>query len=272
MKKIFKIFVTIVIIFFMYINFATVFATKEDLKTPSEKGQTFGGYSASEIIEACKYMDANSDGHISVNELQDKIDSGEDIDKYLTILRVFSNDSQNKAEDANINYLYKVEGEGKDKKIVKNAELIELLKKAHNERREEEGLSKLEDLHIDQEMNMAKYYAPEKDTSATSSGKSIDNVIEDAKDFISKAKDDVGTVEESSLQSFSNAFYNIFLTVGTAIAVIAGIIIGIKYMLGSVEEQADVKRMLVPYAVGCVVVFGSFGIWKIIIEILNNII
>ena len=49
MKKIFKIFVTIVIIFFMYIKFSTVFATKEDLKTPSEKGQTFGGYSASEI-------------------------------------------------------------------------------------------------------------------------------------------------------------------------------------------------------------------------------
>lgn len=272
MKKIFKIFVTIIIIFFMYINFATVFATKEDLKTPSEKGQTFGGYSASEIKEACKYMDANSDGHISVNELQDKIDSGEDIDKYLTILRVFADDSQNKAEDANINYLYKVEGEGKDKKLAKNTELIELLKKAHNERREEEGLSKLEALHIDKEMNMAKYYAPDKNTSSASSGKSIDDVIEDAKNFIGKAKDDIGTIEETSLQNFSNVFYNIFLTVGTAIAVIAGTIIGIKYMLGSVEEQADVKKMLVPYVVGCIVVFGSFGIWKLVIEIMNNLV
>lgn len=245
-------------------------ATKEDLQTPSERGELGNGYSANEIRKACEYMDDNGDGHISVEELQEKIDSGEDIDKYLTILRVYADDRQNKAEDAYIHYLYKVEGEGSNRKVVKNPELIELLRETHNQRRKQEGLSELNNTHIDEEMDMAKYYAPDKQTS-TSSSSSIDDAINDAKDFVNQAEDDIGIVEESSLQKFSNSFYNIFLTVGTAIAVIVGIVIGIKYMLGSIEEKADIKQMLIPYAVGCIVVFGSFGIWKMIIEIMDNI-
>ena len=42
-------------------------------------------------------------------------------------------------------------------------------------------------------------------------------------------------------------------------------------MVGSVEEKADVKKLLVPYLVGCVVVFGSLGIWAAIVEILGQL-
>lgn len=117
---------------------------------------------------------------------------------------------------------------------------------------------------------MVKYYEPDKKTP-TSSSSSIDDAINDANDFVKQAESDIGIVEESSLQKFSNSFYNIFLIVGTAIAVIVGIVIGITYMLGSIEEKADIKEMLIPYAVGCTVIFGAFGIWKMVIEIMNNI-
>lgn len=117
-----------------------------------------------------------------------------------------------------------------------------------------------------------KYYSPENNGSISgSSGRSIDDAINDAENFVAKTDNSVKTVEESDLQNFSNSFYNILLTAGTAIAVIVGIIIGIQYMLGSVEQKADFKKLLIPYVVGCIVVFGSFGIWKMVIEIMANI-
>ena len=42
-------------------------------------------------------------------------------------------------------------------------------------------------------------------------------------------------------------------------------------MMGSVEEKAEVKETLVPFIVGCVVVFAAFAIWKIFILIGNGL-
>ena len=57
--------------------------------------------------------------------------------------------------------------------------------------------------------------------------------------------------------------------IGIAISVIVLALIGIKYMLGSVEEKADIKKLLIPYIVGCIVVFGAFGIWKLLLQLLE---
>ena len=64
--------------------------------------------------------------------------------------------------------------------------------------------------------------------------------------------------------------YNALLIIGIIIAVIVGTILGIKFMIGSVEEKADIKKLLIPYIVGCIVVFGAFGIWKLVVTILAN--
>ena len=42
-------------------------------------------------------------------------------------------------------------------------------------------------------------------------------------------------------------------------------------MTQSVEEQAKVKETLIIYAVGCIVTFGAFGIWKMVIEIMKQV-
>ena len=55
------------------------------------------------------------------------------------------------------------------------------------------------------------------------------------------------------------------------VAVLTGAIRGIKYMLGSVEEKADIKGLLIPYIAGCVIIFGSFAIWKLIVTLLQGI-
>lgn len=112
------------------------------------------------------------------------------------------------------------------------------------------------------------YQKPMLNNSGRDSASSLDDMITDANNFV---KEGEIQYEEDTLQDFSSTLFNIFSIVGAAVAVIVGIVIGIKYMIGSVEEKAEYKKMLVPYIVGCVVVFGAFGIWKLIVVMLEGI-
>lgn len=51
---------------------------------------------------------------------------------------------------------------------------------------------------------------------------------------------------------------------GSAIAVIMIIVIGIKYMLGSAEEKADYKKTLLPYVIGAGCIFAASNIASIV--------
>ena len=45
--------------------------------------------------------------------------------------------------------------------------------------------------------------------------------------------------------------------VSAVVAVIALMIIGIKYMIGSVEERAEYKKTMIPYIIGCILVVST---------------
>ena len=53
---------------------------------------------------------------------------------------------------------------------------------------------------------------------------------------------------------------------GSAIAVIMVVVLGIKYMVGSAEEKAEYKKTMIPYAVGAVCIFGASNISKIVYD------
>lgn len=78
-------------------------------------------------------------------------------------------------------------------------------------------------------------------------------------------------IADNSVNTEFNRIYNVLFGIGVALTVIIGAILGIKFMIGTVEEQAKVKEMLMPYIIGCVVIFGAFGIWKLAINIFSNI-
>lgn len=110
------------------------------------------------------------------------------------------------------------------------------------------------------------------DGTATSDGTSLDDVFQGAKDFVNKGESDSSNVfNQSKIKQASDVVYNILLAVGMVVAIVVGIILGIQFMMGGAEEQAQVKESLIPYGIGCVVVFGAFAIWKILVEILQNI-
>lgn len=48
---------------------------------------------------------------------------------------------------------------------------------------------------------------------------------------------------------------------------LVGTIIGIQFMLASAEDKAKVKEALIPYIIGCAVIFGAFTIWSIAVKL-----
>ncbi|CDE13946.1 unknown [Clostridium sp. CAG:470] len=106
--------------------------------------------------------------------------------------------------------------------------------------------------------------------SGSSSESSLSDVISGGDSFIQAGKNGSAQIDKGSLKNASSSIYNILLICGVIIAVLIGSIMGIKFMIGSVEEKAEIKAALVPFAIGCIVVFGAFGIWKIVVTIGNN--
>ena len=66
------------------------------------------------------------------------------------------------------------------------------------------------------------------------------------------------------LESLANKIVGVIQVIGTIVSVIALIVIGIKYIMGSVEEKAEYKQTLKPYLIGAIMLFGITNILRII--------
>lgn len=52
--------------------------------------------------------------------------------------------------------------------------------------------------------------------------------------------------------------------VGSLVAIIALIVLGVKYMMGTIEEKAEYKKTLLPYFIGAMMVFGISNLLEIV--------
>ena len=59
-------------------------------------------------------------------------------------------------------------------------------------------------------------------------------------------------------------------TIGIVVAVIILMILGIKYMLGSVEEKADYKKAIIPYLIGMFLLVSVTTLPNIIYQIVTS--
>ena len=74
----------------------------------------------------------------------------------------------------------------------------------------------------------------------------------------------------TKLSETSDFIYKLLLSLAIIIAIIIGMILGIQFMVASADEKAKVKEALIPFIVGCIVVFGAFTIWKIVVNVGNK--
>ena len=81
-----------------------------------------------------------------------------------------------------------------------------------------------------------------------------------------------GTANESAeLTDKAENVLGIIQVIGTVVAVVMLMVIGIKYMLGSVEERAEYKDTLKPYLIGAFLLFSGATIPQIIYKIAQNL-
>ena len=99
----------------------------------------------------------------------------------------------------------------------------------------------------------------------------IGEIIDDGQSFLQEARPENTSVNIGQINQASGYLYNILLSAGIVIAVIVATVLGIQFMLSEAEGQAKVKEMLIPFVIGCVVVFGGFGIWKIALKLGQNV-
>lgn len=70
--------------------------------------------------------------------------------------------------------------------------------------------------------------------------------------------------ENSKVMKVLNAVIRLIQVVGTGISVIMVTMLGIKYILASSSEKADVKKMAMPIIVGCALLFAASNLVAII--------
>lgn len=78
-------------------------------------------------------------------------------------------------------------------------------------------------------------------------------------------KTDIDPTSAGRIENTTSRILTVISNIGIAVAVIMLAILGIKYMLGSVEEKAEYKEGLIPYVVGAFILFGITGFVKILI-------
>lgn len=98
----------------------------------------------------------------------------------------------------------------------------------------------------------------------------VKDTVDGADDFLSEGKEGSNdTINFDMLNDTSSVIYNILLVVGICAAAIIAAVLGIQFITGSVEQKVKVKEALIPFVIGCVVLFGAFGIWRLVIILLR---
>lgn len=70
--------------------------------------------------------------------------------------------------------------------------------------------------------------------------------------------------------SKANKILGVITTIGIVASVITLMILGVKYMMGSVEQKAEYKKSMIPYIIGIIILFSISTIVSIISTYTQN--
>lgn len=99
---------------------------------------------------------------------------------------------------------------------------------------------------------------------------SIDDIQSSAKNFLDQGEKAKSPISVSDMKSELLPIAEILTMIGTGVVIICAIVIGIKYMVASPDEQAKLKKQMVGLVVATIVIFGAYGIWKALYQFMNT--
>ena len=82
---------------------------------------------------------------------------------------------------------------------------------------------------------------------------------------------DVTINDAQPIMKFSETIINAIGVIGTIVSVIALIIIGMKYLTGSVSEKAEYKKTMIPYLIGVFIFFAITQLLTILLKYVNGL-
>ena len=71
------------------------------------------------------------------------------------------------------------------------------------------------------------------------------------------------------IKDLGNNIIGILQAVGIVVSVVVVIVLGIKYMMGSVEEKAEYKKTMMPYLIGAALIFAASTVSMLVMNLLQ---
>lgn len=100
----------------------------------------------------------------------------------------------------------------------------------------------------------------------------LSNAITDGQGFLENGKSSPleKVINYQNLYNVINYLYNIAMLIVIIVAIIIGIVLGNRIVLGSIDERADAKHLMVPYLAIVATAAFAFSLWKILLQIIHN--
>ena len=105
----------------------------------------------------------------------------------------------------------------------------------------------------------------------TATVKASDSPWETAQNWLKTGEDERANsfMNESTNDGFE-ALAGVLWGAGVFIILIIGVILGIRYIMSEPEQKAGLKKSLIAYIVGSIIILGASGIWKLVVDILED--
>ena len=84
--------------------------------------------------------------------------------------------------------------------------------------------------------------------------------------------DGTPTVAGEKVKNLGNQVLGVLQAIGIVVSVVVLIILGIKYMLGSIDQKAEYKKSMLPYVIGASGLLAASVIANIIMHLLASLI
>lgn len=100
----------------------------------------------------------------------------------------------------------------------------------------------------------------------------LDDVIDNGNSFLEIQNSGLAVAPaETGLENLSNTVSGILLTIALVVTLISAVVMGINFVVQSVEDKAKIKESMIPWIIGIFISFGAYAIWKITMSIFYNL-
>ena len=87
-----------------------------------------------------------------------------------------------------------------------------------------------------------------------------------------KVNPDTSAATTTSVQETGESILGIIQVVGTIAAIGILMVVGIKYMMGSAEQKAEYKKVMIPYIIGAVLLFAASNVATVIFDFSQKVV